>query len=51
MNWMLEAQEQYLRMRHAAWAKAHGQHSKRRFEERFLSFVSGAVSGAGIPAS
>jgi glycosyltransferase involved in cell wall biosynthesis len=51
MNWMLEADEQYLRMRHAVWAKAHGQHSKRRFEERFLSFVSGVVSGVGIPAS
>jgi glycosyltransferase involved in cell wall biosynthesis len=51
MNWMLEAQEPYLRMREAVWAKARGQHSKRRFEERFLSFVSGVISGVRLPAS
>ena len=34
--WMLERTGEYQQMRKAAWAKAHGLHSKRNFEERLL---------------
>lgn len=39
MNWMLENEDSYLQMRKAVWAKAREQHSRRKFEERLLSFV------------
>jgi glycosyltransferase involved in cell wall biosynthesis len=44
MCWMLEHADEYQQMREAAWAKAHGQHSKRKFEERLLSCVCEVVS-------
>jgi glycosyltransferase involved in cell wall biosynthesis len=39
MTWMLEHEDEYRQMRKAAWQKAHEHHSKRRFEERLLSYV------------
>lgn len=39
MSWMLEHENEYAQMRHAAWTKSREQHSKRRFEERLLSSV------------
>lgn len=50
MNWMLEHEEEYKRMRQAAWVKAHDEHSKSRFEERLLSFVYDAGSGEEMRA-
>jgi glycosyltransferase involved in cell wall biosynthesis len=37
MSWMLEHEDEYRKMRKAAWAKARGQHSKEQFEERLLT--------------
>jgi glycosyltransferase involved in cell wall biosynthesis len=39
MCWMLEHTDEYQQMRKAAWAKAHGLHSKRNFEERLLACI------------
>jgi glycosyltransferase involved in cell wall biosynthesis len=39
MCWMLENTDEYQQMRKAAWAKAHGLHSKRNFEERLLACI------------
>jgi glycosyltransferase involved in cell wall biosynthesis len=44
MAWMLEQEHAYLQMREAAWAKAHADHSRRRFEQRLLASVSGVVA-------
>jgi glycosyltransferase involved in cell wall biosynthesis len=40
---MLEDGNGYKQMRAAAWAKAHEQHSKLRFEERLRTFVCVSV--------
>lgn len=39
MVWMLEHEDEYRRMREAAWSKARKLHSKRKFEQRLLGFV------------
>jgi glycosyltransferase involved in cell wall biosynthesis len=43
MNWMLDEEHAYRRMREAAWAKARHEHSRRRFEDRLLACVSDLV--------
>jgi glycosyltransferase involved in cell wall biosynthesis len=45
MCWMLEHADEYQQMREAAWAKARGLHSKRKFEERLLACVREVVPG------
>jgi glycosyltransferase involved in cell wall biosynthesis len=50
MCWMLENTDEYQQMRKAAWAKAHGLHSKRSFEERLLACVYEVVPGDRMPA-
>ena len=49
MNWVLEHEDEYQRMRQAAWAKAREQHSRRRFEERLLSCVGEVIPGERTP--
>jgi glycosyltransferase involved in cell wall biosynthesis len=39
LNWILEHEDEYQQMRQAAWIKARGQHSKRKFENRLVSRV------------
>jgi hypothetical protein len=39
MCWMLENTDEYQQMHKAAWAKAHGPHSKQNFKERLLACV------------
>ena len=39
MRWMLEHPADYRKMREAAWSNARELHSKRRFEQRLLTFV------------
>jgi len=43
MAWILEHTDEYERMRKCAWAKAHGQHSKQKFEERLVANVREVV--------
>jgi glycosyltransferase involved in cell wall biosynthesis len=50
MCWMLEHTDAYQHMRKAAWAKAHGLHSKRKFEERLLACVCEVVPGDRMSA-
>jgi glycosyltransferase involved in cell wall biosynthesis len=50
MCWMLEHTDEYQHMRKAAWAKAHGLYSKRKFEERLLACVCEVVPGNRMPA-
>ena len=50
MNWMLEHEDEYLRMRAAAWAKTREQHSKPRFEKQLLSFVCDAATDKELSA-
>ncbi len=45
MNWMLDHDEEYHRMRQAAWVKAREEHSKQKFEEQLLSLVGEVASG------
>jgi glycosyltransferase involved in cell wall biosynthesis len=45
MSWILERTDEYEKMRKGAWAKAHGQYSKRRFEERLLSSLRDILGG------
>ena len=44
MNWILEHEDKYRQMRHAAWTKSRGQHSKDSFAERLLSRVQEVLS-------
>jgi glycosyltransferase involved in cell wall biosynthesis len=39
MNWMLESEPEYYKMRTAAWQKAHGEHSREAFEHRMVSCI------------
>jgi glycosyltransferase involved in cell wall biosynthesis len=39
MIWMIEHEDAYRQMRRAVWAKAHGAHSKARYEERMRSYL------------
>jgi glycosyltransferase involved in cell wall biosynthesis len=45
MDWMLEAGDEYLKMRKAAWIMAHGRFSKAQYEQRLIASVQEAVSG------
>jgi len=49
MNWMLEHEDEYHQMREAAWAKARGLHSKRKFEDRLLTCVREVLLGGRLP--
>jgi len=44
MVWMLEHEDEYRRMREAAWAKSRAQHSKRSLEERLRSHMCESVA-------
>ena len=44
MNWILEHEDEYRQMRHAAWTKSRGRHSKDSFAERLLSRVQEVLS-------
>jgi glycosyltransferase involved in cell wall biosynthesis len=48
MCWMLEHSDEYLQMRKAAWAKARGLHSMRKFEERLLACICEIVPAGRI---
>ena len=47
MSQLLEASDDYQRMREAAWAKSRGQYSRERFEERLCSRVSEVIDRSG----
>lgn len=49
MCWMLEHKEEYLRMRLAAWQKAHGSGSRREFEQRLLASINENTAAEGVP--
>jgi glycosyltransferase involved in cell wall biosynthesis len=49
MTWMLDRESEYRQMRQAAWAKAHGQHSKALFEKRLLCHLLEFIPGAEMP--
>jgi len=44
MNWMLEHENEYKRMREAAWTKARVRHSRKQFEERLCAQLREVVS-------
>jgi glycosyltransferase involved in cell wall biosynthesis len=44
MVWILENEDEYQQMRKAAWAKAHGQYSRRQFSERLLTCLREVAS-------
>jgi glycosyltransferase involved in cell wall biosynthesis len=43
MLWLLEHEEEYQQMRHAAWIKSRTQHAKGSFEKRLLTQVRGLL--------
>lgn len=42
MNWMIEEERYYLRMREQAWLRARGAHSKQSFEKRMQAMLQKA---------
>ena len=44
MRWMLENEDQYRQMRRAAWAKAHGRHSKAQYDQRLSEVIHELIS-------